>query len=91
MSCGKPVIASDIGGIPESVKDGYNGLLTIPKNPVDIAEKIVNALTEFDLKEMGKRARLTARTYRWEEISKRYEKVIKEAFMLDCGIEKNNL
>lgn len=88
MSCGKPVIASNIGGIPESVKDGYNGLLTIPKNPADIADKIVKALTQFDLEEMGKRARQTARGYSWEEISKKYEEVMKEVSMVDRRVKK---
>jgi glycosyltransferase involved in cell wall biosynthesis len=76
MSCGKPVIASNIGGIPESVKDGYNGLLTIPKNPADIADKIVNALTQFDLEEMGEKARQTALNYDWKGIGRKYREII---------------
>jgi len=88
MSCGKPVVASNIGGIPESVKDGYNGLLTIPKNPADIADKIVKALTQFDLEEMGKRAHQTACRYDWEVIGEKYEQVMKEVFVVNCRIKK---
>ncbi len=88
MSCGRPVIASNIGGIPESVKDGYNGLLTIPKNPADIADKIVKAFTQFDLEEMGEKARQTARRYDWEEIGKKYEQAMKEVFLVNCRIKK---
>ncbi|MFQ5867724.1 MAG: glycosyltransferase family 4 protein [bacterium] len=83
MSCGKPVIASNIGGIPESVKNGYNGLLTIPKSPADIADKIVKAFTQFDVEEMGKRARQTARRYDWEKVGKKYERLMKEIFTVN--------
>ncbi len=41
MACGKPVIASRIGGIPEQVEDGVTGFLFEPFNADDLAEKIV--------------------------------------------------
>ncbi|MBN1504764.1 MAG: glycosyltransferase family 4 protein [Candidatus Eisenbacteria bacterium] len=37
---GKPVVASRIGGIPEVVRDGENGLLAEPGDPGSLAEKI---------------------------------------------------
>ena len=89
MSCGKPIIASNIGGIPESVKDGYNGLLTIPKNPADIADKIVKALTQFDLEEMGKRAHQTACRYDWEVIGEKYEQVMKQVSVVNRRSKKD--
>lgn len=89
MSCGKPVVASNIGGIPESVKNGYNGLLTIPKNPTDIADKIIEALTQLNLDEMSTRARQTARGYGWAEIGKKYEQVMKQASVVNCKGKKD--
>jgi glycosyltransferase involved in cell wall biosynthesis len=37
MACGKPVVASRIGGIPEVVIDGKTGLLTQPGNVQELA------------------------------------------------------
>lgn len=40
MAAGKTVIASDVGGTSEVVKDGITGFLVEPKNPEMLAEKI---------------------------------------------------
>ena len=40
FALGKPVIGSRIGGIPELIEDGINGLLFEPANVEDLAEKI---------------------------------------------------
>ena len=37
MSCGLPVVASDLSGIPELVHDGVTGLLTEPGDTAGIA------------------------------------------------------
>ena len=45
----RPVIASEIGGIPELVREGEMGLLFEPGNHLDLAEKAVRLLTDFQL------------------------------------------
>ena len=40
LACGKPVIASNIGGIPETVNYGKAGILFDPGNIEDLTEKI---------------------------------------------------
>ena len=40
MACGKPVIASKIGGIPETLDHGNSGILFRPGDIDDLSEKI---------------------------------------------------
>jgi glycosyltransferase involved in cell wall biosynthesis len=44
MAAEKPVVASDIGGIPEVVIDGETGFLVPPKNSHDLAGAIIELL-----------------------------------------------
>jgi glycosyltransferase involved in cell wall biosynthesis len=43
MGCGKPVIATNVGGIPEVIKNRENGILVSPKNP----EALYRAMNEL--------------------------------------------
>ncbi len=52
---GKPVVASNVGGIPIQIKDGINGFLVEPHDTEGFAEKIIEILQKPELaKEMGK-------------------------------------
>lgn len=59
MSYGRPVIATTVGGIPELIQDGVNGLLCAPGDVKCLAQKITAVVEDASL-----RARLgvTART-----------------------------
>jgi glycosyltransferase involved in cell wall biosynthesis len=56
---GKPVIGARIGGIPEMIDDGVNGLLFEPGNVDDLSEKLslMADKTNEDLTRMGRAAR----------------------------------
>lgn len=45
FACGTPVIASNLGSLPELVRDGYNGLLFRPGDAKDLAAKVQYAFT----------------------------------------------
>jgi glycosyltransferase involved in cell wall biosynthesis len=57
MALGKPVVASNIGAIPEFIKDGKNGFLAGHNQPAEFAEKIMNLLLNKSFaKSLGERA-----------------------------------
>ncbi|MGB9679516.1 MAG: glycosyltransferase [Thermoanaerobacteraceae bacterium] len=80
MACGKPVIASNIGGLREIIIDGYNGFLVPEKDPEAIAEKIKYIILNPELsKEIGQNARKTVEEKFSTEIAiKKYYDVYKK-------------
>jgi len=46
MACGLPVIATNVGGIPEFVKNEKNGLLVPPENPYALRKAIRRLLSD---------------------------------------------
>lgn len=60
MACGKPVIASNIGGIPDMVEEGVNGFLIPPGDVKALEEKILEILSNKELaNKLGANARRT--------------------------------
>ena len=56
MSCGRPVVATDVGGVREAL-EGF-GVLAPPRNPQALADGIVRLLEEDDLRhQLGRLAR----------------------------------
>jgi glycosyltransferase involved in cell wall biosynthesis len=51
MALGKPIVASNIGGIPDLVIHGENGFLVLPKNPKQLAKYIQVLIEDKDKRE----------------------------------------
>lgn len=51
MSFSRPVVASNIGGIPELIEDGREGFLAAYQDPADFAEKISLLLNDKEMRE----------------------------------------
>lgn len=49
MACGLVVIGTEVGGIPEIIKNGYNGVLVPPNQPQKLANAIVAILSNKNL------------------------------------------
>jgi glycosyltransferase involved in cell wall biosynthesis len=61
MACGKPVVATNVGGIPEIVEEGTTGLLVPPKDEKSLAAASVKILTNKAMADsMGYAARKRA-------------------------------
>jgi glycosyltransferase involved in cell wall biosynthesis len=81
MACGKPVIATNVGGLPEIIEDKKNGLLVTPRNPQAIFEAILTlilnpALAESLAESAAHTALSNAWAYRSEEYTNIYEELL---------------
>ena len=76
MSCGTPLIATNISSIPELV-GGYATLID-PKNYEAIAGSIRRILSDYEsFQEIAVRGREhIVKTFNWDKITKEYESII---------------
>jgi glycosyltransferase involved in cell wall biosynthesis len=80
MACGKPVIASKTGGIPELVHNGEEGYLVQAGNPAQLRDRLQTLAWSNGLRtEMGRkgRKRIDAR-YTWEKIGGQYLRLVND-------------
>ena len=75
MACEVPVIATNVGGLPEVVEHGVDGYLVEPRDVAAAAKFAIEILSRSDRgREMGQRARINARRkYCAEDIIPQYE------------------
>ncbi len=61
LACAKAVVATRVGGTPEIIEDGQNGILVEAKNESQIAEAVLKLLTDDGMRtRMGLNGRLKA-------------------------------
>ena len=76
MACSVPIVASKIGGVPDVVKDGRNGLLVPQGDSEALADAIIYLLENEDIRErMGKNGRKKVENYSWEKIAEETERL----------------
>lgn len=79
MASGIPVVASRIGGIPDIVKNGENGLLMPPEDSQALADSIIFLLDNEGVRQkMGENGRRKAENYTWDKVAQRTETVYKK-------------
>ena len=79
MACGKPVVASNVGGIPFLVEEGKIGLLFESGNVNELAERVITLLKDKELREkMGEAGRERAKEFAWDKIAEQTVEVYKE-------------
>jgi glycosyltransferase involved in cell wall biosynthesis len=81
MAFGKPVVATNVGGVSEVIKDGINGILVPPKSPEKLAESIEQLLCNSQLgRELSETASRSVKGYSWNKIAESYLKVYQMCF-----------
>jgi glycosyltransferase involved in cell wall biosynthesis len=64
LAAAKAVVATKVGGTPEIIDDGINGILVEPENENQIADAVLRLLSNYELRDMmGKNARLKAEKF----------------------------
>jgi len=80
MACGRPIVSTDVGGIPEIVAEGENGFLVKPGNSLELAEAICNLLGDkVRAERMGEKgAEYVLKNHNLELITARLEALYRE-------------
>lgn len=92
MACGLPCIATRVGGVPEVIQDGENGLLAVPKSPKNLAEKIATLIHNTSLRvQLGGNAHDSIRRNfaSWESQSAALKQLY--ATVLDQSLSKDRI
>lgn len=81
MAMGKPIVAATVGGIPEAITDGENGLLVAPEVEL-VAEKIDLLLRDRGYAErLGRCAKATVeKKFTWEQAAERFLEICRCAW-----------
>ena len=82
MALGKPIVASDVGGIPDLVIHNHNGLL-VPPADVEGLVNSINLLLHDPIKrkEMGDRGKVIAADYSAEAMIQKIDRLYDEAIL----------
>jgi D-inositol-3-phosphate glycosyltransferase len=77
MACGRPVVATSVGGLAENVRHGDTGVLVPPRRPDAIARALRRLLADDECAAaMGARGRDRAQHYSWPMVAARTHEVL---------------
>jgi len=82
MLMGLPIVATRVGGIPEAVHDGENGLLVPPRSPEALSKAICRLLEDGGMRErFGRRGKIFVHRFDIRETVRRTEAIYQECQM----------
>ncbi|MGQ8873358.1 glycosyltransferase family 4 protein [Paenibacillus sp. TSA_86.1] len=87
MSCGLPVIASNVGGLNDLIQDGFNGLLVPPGEQALTAALVRLVQDRAERERLGIYARETALSYDLSIWRSRWSRVL-ESFLTETGLRE---
>ena len=79
-AAGKPVVATDVGGVPDAVEDGKSGILVEPGDYEIMSQSIIKLLFRYEIKpSLGEYAQWRVRErFSWSSTIARYEKTLSQ-------------
>jgi glycosyltransferase involved in cell wall biosynthesis len=79
-ACGRPVVASAVGGMLDTVQDGTTGVLVPPRDALALARAVRSVVDDPDhAVELGTAARRRAvRRYGWDRVAQQTARVYRE-------------
>jgi glycosyltransferase involved in cell wall biosynthesis len=79
MASGSPIVASDVAGIPQAVRDGREGLLVGERDADSIARAVLELLRSPERRErLGSAARKRAKeSFDWSRVGERFEAIFR--------------
>lgn len=78
MASSRPIVASRIGGIPNVITSGVEGLLVEPNNPPELANAIISIVTNRSLAEQFAHAgSVRLNDFSWEKRTREYNELFK--------------
>jgi glycosyltransferase involved in cell wall biosynthesis len=78
MASDLPIVATNVGSIPEIIKDKYNGVLVPVKNSKAISDSVVRILNNRKFRDrIVKNGRKVVKKYDWNIIAKKIEALFK--------------
>ena len=83
MASGKPVIATNVGGLPHLIANGKTGYIVVPNNSTELAARIIELLQNDELRiQMGNKAREYVEQFHSNEImANKYIKLYDQLFV----------
>jgi glycosyltransferase involved in cell wall biosynthesis len=92
-ACGIPIVATKVGGIPDFIQSGKNGILAEQADSPGLAQSIIDVVSDQAL-----RARITSNArnlveadYSWKSVVDRFDLLIRELLPNKTGREKSFL
>ena len=74
LSLGVPVVATNVGALPEVLRDGESALLVPPGSPADLARALQRSLMDDELRRrLAEGGRQVAESHSWPAIAARTE------------------
>lgn len=55
LACGTPIIATQVGGVPEIISPGINGLLVPPQDPIGLAQGVISLINDYSQSKMAQK------------------------------------